>query len=189
MGIYYFLALRLQSAVLRRPAETQVGGIYGGLGGAQEFQRAPGVPRIVCVIMVKTIFAPVHRFFKTLHCAPLFKMLHRFFKMLHSAPLFKMLYRFLKMLHCCTVFFKTLHSAPLFKMLHRFFKMLNCCTVFLKCCTVHCFSKCCTVFSRCCTAQRLIKFSTIRQNGCMTVSAKLRSPAESGNWNILFISS
>ena len=124
MGIYYLLALRLQSAVLRRPAETQVGGIYGGLGGAQEFQRAPGVPRIVCVIMVKTIFAPVHRFFKTLHCAPLFKMLHRFFKMLHCTafqdvvPLFKnaaLLHRF----------FKTLHSATLFKMLHLFSR---CCT-------------------------------------------------------------
>ena len=113
MGIYDLLALRLQSAVLRRPAETQVGGIYGGLGGAQEFQRAPGVPRIVCVIMVKTIFAPVHRFFKTLHCALLFKMLYRFFKMLH-----------------CHRFFRTLHCAPLFKMLHRFFKMLHCCTVF-----------------------------------------------------------
>ena len=124
MGIYYLLALRLQTAVLRRPAETQVGGIYGGLGGAQEFQRAPGVPRIVCVIMVKTIFAPVHRFFKTLHCAPLFKMLHRFFKMLHCTafqdvvPLFKnaaLLHRF----------FKTLHSATLFKMLHLFSR---CCT-------------------------------------------------------------
>lgn len=34
IGIYYLLAPRRPTAVLRRPAQTRVGGIYGGLGGS-----------------------------------------------------------------------------------------------------------------------------------------------------------
>ena len=70
MGIYYYLALRLQTAVLRRPLRDSTeptgaphGGIYGGQGGSMEHLLSEKHSCLGLVQDVKTIFASVHRFF------------------------------------------------------------------------------------------------------------------------------